>query len=40
MFDHFYAADLTGTSAVEVSGGYLDITGCPSGEPEGAVRGH
>jgi hypothetical protein len=39
-FDHFYAADLTGASAVEVSGGHLDVTIWRPGEPERVVRKH
>lgn len=39
-FDHFYAADLTAASAVEVGGGHLDITIWKPGEPERVVRKH
>ena len=39
-FDHFYAADLTGASAVEVGGGHLDITIWRPGGPERVVRKH
>ena len=39
-FDHFYAADLTGASAVEVSGGHLDVTIWKPDEPERVVRKH
>jgi hypothetical protein len=37
-FDHLYAADLVGASAVEVEGGHLDITIWKPGEPERVVR--
>jgi hypothetical protein len=39
-FGHFYAADLTGASAVEVSDGHLDITVWKPGQPERVVRKH
>jgi len=39
-FDHFYRADLIGGSAVEVSGGHMDITIWKPGEPERVVRKH
>lgn len=39
-FDHFYAADLTGASAIEVKGGHMDITIWKPGEPERVVRKH
>lgn len=39
-FDHFYAADLTGASAVEVDADHLDITVWKPGEPERVVRKH
>ena len=39
-FDHFYAADLTGASSVEVGGGHLDITIWKPGRPERVVRKH
>jgi hypothetical protein len=39
-FDHFYAVDLTGASAVEVGGGHLDITIWKPGGPEWVVRKH
>jgi hypothetical protein len=39
-FDHFYIADVTGASAVEVGGGHLDITVWKPGEPERVVRKH
>jgi hypothetical protein len=39
-FDDFYAAQLTGASAVEVGGGHLDITIWKPGEPERVVRKH
>jgi hypothetical protein len=40
-FDHFYAADLTGASAVAVGGGgHMDVTIWKSGEPERVVRKH
>jgi len=39
-FDHFYAADLTGASAVEIVDGHLDITVWKPGEPEQVVRKH
>jgi hypothetical protein len=39
-FDQFFAADLTGASAVEVTGGNLDITIWKPGEPERVVRKH
>jgi hypothetical protein len=39
-FDHFYAAELTGGSAVEVGAGDLEITIWKPGEPERVVRKH
>jgi hypothetical protein len=39
-FDHFYAADLTGASAVEISDGHLDITIWKPGQEERVVRKH
>ena len=39
-FDHCYAADLTGASAVQVDDGHLDITIWRTGEPERVVRKH
>lgn len=39
-FDHFYRADLTGASAVQVTDGHLDITIWKPGEAERVVRKH
>ncbi len=39
-FGHFYAADVTGASAVEVSGGHMDVTIWKPGDPEHVVRKH
>lgn len=39
-FDHFYAADLTGASSVQVGGGHMDVTIWKPGEPERVVRKH
>ena len=39
-FDHFYVADLTGASAVELGGCHLDVTIWKPGEPERVVRKH
>ncbi len=39
-FDHFYAANLTGASAVEVGGGHMDVTIWRPGQPERVVRKH
>lgn len=39
-FDHFYAADVVGASAVEVSDGHMDVTIWKPGEPERVVRKH
>jgi Pyridoxamine 5'-phosphate oxidase len=39
-FDHFFAADLTGASAVEVGGGHMDVTIWKPGAPERVVRKH
>jgi hypothetical protein len=39
-FDHFFAADLTGASSVEVGGGHMDVTIWKPGEPERIVRKH
>ncbi|HEU4421629.1 MAG TPA: pyridoxamine 5'-phosphate oxidase family protein [Pilimelia sp.] len=37
-FDHLYAADVTGASAIEATGGQLEITIWKPGEPERVVR--
>ena len=39
-FDHFYAADITGASAVEVADGHMDVTIWKPGEAERVVRKH
>ncbi len=39
-FDHFYAVDLIGASAVEVGGGHLDITAWKPGAVERVTRKH
>ena len=39
-FDHLYAADLTGASAVEVGDGHMDVTIWKPGQPERVVRKH
>ena len=39
-FDHFYAADVTAASSVEINDGHLDITIWKSGRPERVVRKH
>jgi Pyridoxamine 5'-phosphate oxidase len=39
-FDHFYAADLVGASAVEVADNHMDVTIWKPGEPERVVRKH
>ncbi|MFC4373185.1 pyridoxamine 5'-phosphate oxidase family protein [Nocardia halotolerans] len=39
-FDHFYIADLTGASTVEVEDDHLDITIWKPGRPESVVRKH
>jgi Pyridoxamine 5'-phosphate oxidase len=39
-FDHFYAADLTSASAVQVGDGHMDVTIWKPGEPERVVRKH
>jgi len=39
-FTHFYAADITGASAVEVGGGHMDVTVWTPGESERVVRKH
>jgi hypothetical protein len=39
-FDRFYAADLTGASAVEVGDGHMDVTIWRPGRPEWVVRKH
>jgi general stress protein 26 len=39
-FDTFYAADLTGASAVEVGGGHMDVTIWKPGGAERVVRKH
>jgi len=40
IFDHLYDAHLTGASAVEVSGGHLDITVWKPGGAERVIRKH
>jgi Pyridoxamine 5'-phosphate oxidase len=39
-FDHFYAAELTSASAVEVDEGHMDVTIWKPGEAERIVRKH
>ncbi len=39
-FDHFYAADITGASTVEVADGHMDVTIWKPGEQERVVRKH
>jgi hypothetical protein len=39
-FDHFYKADLTSASAVEVGGGHMDVTIWQPGQAERVVRKH
>jgi hypothetical protein len=39
-FEHFFAADLTSASCVEVGGGHMDVTIWRPGEPERVVRKH
>lgn len=39
-FDHFYAAELTSASAVEVGDGHMDVTIWKPGEAERIVRKH
>jgi hypothetical protein len=39
-FDHFYAAEVIGASAVEVGGGHMDVTVWKPGELERVVRKH
>jgi hypothetical protein len=39
-FGHFYAADLTGASAVEVGDGHMDVTAWKPGRPERVIRKH
>jgi hypothetical protein len=39
-FDHFYAADITSASTVEVADGHLDITVWQPGQPEKVIRKH
>jgi hypothetical protein len=39
-FDHFYAADITAASAVEVIDDHMDVTIWKPGEPERVVRKH
>lgn len=39
-FDHFYRADLTSASAVEVGGGHMDVTIWQPGAAERVVRKH
>lgn len=40
VFDHFYLADLTSASAVEVADGHMDVTIWKPGESERVVRKH
>ncbi|MBC8092545.1 MAG: pyridoxamine 5'-phosphate oxidase family protein [Pseudonocardia sp.] len=40
QFEHFYAADLTSASAVQVADGHMDVTVWTPGEPEHVVRKH
>ena len=40
VFTPFYAADITGASAVEVGDGHMDVTIWKSGEEERVVRKH
>lgn len=40
QFDDFYAADVSGASAVQVLGDHLDITVWKLGEPERVIRKH
>jgi len=37
-FDHFYAANLTGASTVEINDGHLEVTIWKPGQPERVVR--
>jgi hypothetical protein len=39
-FDHFFAVDITGASAVEVRDGHMDVTVWKPGEAERVVRKH
>ncbi|HEX3592397.1 MAG TPA: pyridoxamine 5'-phosphate oxidase family protein [Pseudonocardiaceae bacterium] len=39
-FDHFYAADITSASSVEVGDGHMDVTIWQAGAPERVVRKH
>jgi hypothetical protein len=39
-FDHFFATDLTGASAVEAASGHMDVTIWKPGQPERVVRKH
>lgn len=39
-FDHFYAADITSASSVEVGDGHMDVTIWKTGGPERVVRKH
>jgi hypothetical protein len=39
-FDHYFTVDITGASAVEVSGDHLDITVWKPGAAEYVVRKH
>lgn len=39
-FDPFYAAELTGASAVEIDGGHMDVTIWTPGQAERVVRKH
>jgi hypothetical protein len=40
VFKPFYAADITGASAVEVADGHMDVTIWTAGEEERVVRKH
>ena len=40
VFKPFYAADITGASAVEVADGHMDVTIWKAGEAERVVRKH
>jgi hypothetical protein len=40
QFDHFYAADVTAASAVEIVDGHMDVTIWTPGSPERVVRKH
>jgi hypothetical protein len=39
-FDHFFRAQLSGASAVELTDGHMDVTVWRAGEPERVVRKH